>query len=85
MDKTVEALQELYDEMLEELKIEVAALNGTVDEFNPDKKIMSITVDPELQVYLEVLLVDITTKYDKKKAMICNADPFYGVKTILGN
>jgi len=85
MDKTVIALQELYGEMFNELRIEVEALDGTVDDFNPDEKIMAITVDPELQEYLEILLVDITTKYDKKKIAICSADPFYGVKVILGN
>ena len=85
MDITIIKLQELYDEMFKELKSEVDTLGGIIEEFNPEDKIMSITVDPELQSYLEMLIIDITQKYDTKKAEIYKQDPFYGVKTILSS
>ena len=83
MDITSIKLQELYEMLLKELKNEVDALDGTLDEFDPESKTIAITVDPELQDYLEVIVTDILTKYDIKKDEICSKDPFYGVKDIL--
>lgn len=85
MDITTRKLQDLYNDMFAELKSEVEALDGVIEEFNPDDKIMSITVDPELQEYLEILLVDLTTKYDHKKNEIFQQDPFHGVKVLIGS
>jgi CRISPR/Cas system-associated exonuclease Cas4 (RecB family) len=83
MDKTMVDLQVLYDEMYAELKNEIEPLDGSIDEFDPANKVISITVDPKLQEYLEGILVEITTKYENKRKELYSNDPFYGVKCIL--
>ncbi len=85
MDSTIIKLKALYDDMFKELTDEVDALDGVIEEFNPDDKIISITVAPDLREYLEKVIVDITDKYDTKKAKIYKQDPFYGVKVILSS
>lgn len=76
-------LEKLATKLYKELIEAVEELGGTVDEFNPDSRIISVTVEPEAQEYLTKILDDLTARYDKKKHDLIRNDPFFGVKVIL--
>lgn len=76
-------LSSLYEAMFEELKAEVEALDGEIDEFEPDERVISVKVDPELREHLEGIISELITKYEKKRKEIIDSDAFCGVKLIL--
>ncbi len=76
-------LVKLYEDMYEELKLEVDALSGTIDEFIPEEKIISITVEPKYQKYLEKILIELVDKYDNKKKDLLGLSVFEGVEKLL--
>jgi hypothetical protein len=78
-----EKLAILYNTMYEELKQEVESLSGVIDEFDPDNKVISITVGPEYQSYLEYILDEIFDKYEQKKRELLDSDIFSGVRELL--
>ncbi len=83
MDKTLLALVNLYQEMMDELEREMSALGGSVKDFSPDDLNINVVVDPKLQTYAEEFIADLMTRYSIRRDKIINDDAFIGLKLLL--
>lgn len=83
MDKTLLALVNLYQEMMDELEREMSALGGSVKDFSPDDLNINVVVDPKLQTYAEEFIADLMTRYSIRRDKIINDDAFTGLKLLL--
>lgn len=83
-DEEVSAeIEELYNQMFDEIKAEVDELDGTLDAFEPESKLISVSVDPDVQEYMQTIIAEIVAKYEQKRKDILEKDAFCGVKLIL--
>lgn len=76
-------LNKLYNAMQDEIFSEIYSLGGEVIEFDPDDRVVSISVAPDLREHAEHLIADIIQKYIIKKKELCGTDSFYGIKQLL--
>ena len=76
-------LADLYAKMEEEIQAEVTALGGSIEDFSPDDKMVSIDVPPENQELMQKILGDVVAKYEKRRKEILSQDAFRGVQSIL--
>lgn len=83
MDKSLLALVDLYQEMMEELEREMEDLGGYIKDFSPDDFSINVVVDPKLQTYAEEFIADLMTRYTNRRNKILNDDVFIGLKMLL--
>jgi hypothetical protein len=82
-DETIIALASLNDQMFKELRSEVEELGGTIDVFEPEDRLISVSADPELKEHIEDIIAQIVAKYEDKRKEIVDQDAFCGVRFIL--
>lgn len=78
-------LNNLYQEMENEVALQIKELGGRLDMFDVSTCTISISVDPSLKEFAEDLISELIQKYQSKKISLIKSDHFYGIKDLLDN
>ncbi len=83
MDHTMLKISQLYEQMEDEIVVEVESLGGVVEHIDLHDKRVNIKIDPSLRVHVEHLISIIIYNYSMERDKICSEDPFFGIKELI--